>query len=112
MNGRLESAEIVSPAAWLADLCSPSSRHSSDSRAEAFFQAGAVFQSLADGLPANILVKDIHGQRVFVNRGYLELHQANREELLGKTDADLFPPEVARKYQADDAKVLQTGTAL
>jgi PAS domain S-box-containing protein len=71
-----------------------------------------MFQSLADSMPASILVKDATGRRVFVNEGYLELHRVTRQELLGKTDAELFPEDIARKFEADDAKVLTTGAVL
>jgi PAS domain-containing protein len=111
MNGHAESADSLSPA-WLAELCSSSNQGSVDSATYAPCQAGSIFQSLADCLPLNVLVKDIHGRRVFVNRGYLELHRVHWRDLLGKTDAELFPAEVARKFQADDARVLQTGATL
>jgi two-component system, sensor histidine kinase and response regulator len=112
MNGLPDSADAFFPSTWLATLCSSSNQSPSNAEIEALCQAGAIFQSLADCLPMNFLVKDIRGRRVFVNRGYLELHQANRNELLGKADADLFPEAIAKKYQADDAKVLQTGVVL
>ena len=34
------------------------------------------------------------------------------EEILGKTDFDFFPPDLARKYQADDRRVMETGKPL
>ncbi len=74
--------------------------------------AESLFQSLADCLPFNVIVKDRGGRRVFVNRNYLELHRARADDVLGKTDADLFPASVAQKYRDDDAKVLQTGVVL
>ena len=111
MNRHAESADSFSPA-WLAELCSTSNQGPVDSAAYAQSQAGSIFQSLADSLPLNVLVKDIHGRRVFVNRGYLELHRVHWRDVLGKTDAELFPAEVARKFQEDDAQVLQTGATL
>jgi PAS domain S-box-containing protein len=47
-----------------------------------------------------------------VNRSYLDLHGKSLDEVLGKTDFDLFPEELARKFSADDAKVLRTGRVL
>src|SRR5437762_9737288 len=112
MNGRPESADSAFPGAWLAELCGRSSRGVIDSQAAALRQAGSMFQSLADAMPASILVKDTAGRRVFVNEGYLELHRVTREELLGKTDAELFPQDIARKFEADDTRVLTTGAVL
>ena len=36
-------------------------------------QAAALFQSLVDLMPLNLLIKDATGRRVFANRRYLEL---------------------------------------
>jgi two-component system, sensor histidine kinase and response regulator len=112
MNRRPESADSASLGAWLAELCSGSGHDLADVQVEALRQAGRMFQSLADSMPASILVKDAAGRRVFVNEGYLELHRVTRAELLGKTDADLFSDDIAKKFQADDAKVLTSGAVL
>ena len=112
MNGRPESADAVSREAWLAELCAGSSHDPASAQAEALRQAGSMFQSLADAMPANIVVKDRLGRRVFVNKGYLELYGATPQELLGKTDGDLFPEDVARRFREDDAKVMSTGAVL
>jgi two-component system, sensor histidine kinase and response regulator len=112
MNDGRDSAKLLSSASWLATLYSNSGQGSADDGAQIVAQVGAIFQSFADSLPVNVHVKDIHGRRVFCNRGYLELHKANRNDMLGKTDADLFPEEIARKFREDDAKVIETGTVL
>ncbi len=112
MIGRPNSADSSFPAAWLSRLCTESRQGPTDDESGALSLAGSIFQSLADSLPINVLIKDIHGRRVFVNQAYLELHQANCRDILGKTDTDLFPGDVARKYQADDEKVLRTGAVL
>ena len=69
---------------------------------------GSVF----DHLPVCLLLKDRQGRRTFANRKYLELRKLTLEEVLGKTDRDLFPEELAQKYEADDRKVLETGVVL
>jgi len=75
-------------------------------------QAIAMFQSLVDLIPLNVLIKDANGRRVFANRRYLELQRSELADIVGKSDFDLFPAEVARKYQQDDQLVLTSGTVL
>ena len=68
----------------------------------------ALYSSLVENLPVNVFRKDLEGRIVFGNRRYCETLGLPLEELLGKTDFDLFPPELAEKYRKDDAAVLAT----
>jgi PAS domain S-box-containing protein len=69
----------------------------------------ALYHSLVDTLPINILRKDLAGRVTYGNRGYCEAMGKPMTELLGKTDFDLFPREMAQKYARDDDKVVHTG---
>src|SRR6185503_19254444 len=69
----------------------------------------ALYHSLVDTLPINILRKDLAGRVTYGNRGYCEAMGKPISELLGKTDFDLFPREMAQKYARDDDKVVHTG---
>ncbi|HBN74789.1 MAG TPA: hypothetical protein DD473_02990, partial [Planctomycetaceae bacterium] len=70
------------------------------------------FNSIFDLLPVCLLLKDRQGRRTFANSKYLELRKLKLEEVLGKTDRDLFPEELVCKYEEDDRKVLETGVVL
>jgi PAS domain S-box-containing protein len=98
--------------AWLAKLSADAGGANAAFDAAAVRQAAALFQSLADSLPLNLLVKDLSGTHVFANRAYLEFEHGDRPSLLGKTDFDLFPEEMARKYHEDDQAVLRSGEML
>ncbi|MAT68559.1 MAG: hybrid sensor histidine kinase/response regulator [Planctomycetaceae bacterium] len=98
--------------AWLGSLESDLDQSVDAHDGAAMKHAVELFQALADTLPLNIAVKDLQGRRVFANRGYLALHNRDRASLIGKTDFDLFPEPVARKYHADDQRVIQQGVTL
>ena len=70
----------------------------------------ALYHSLVDTLPINILRKDLQGRVTYGNKGYCEAMGKPFSELLGKTDFELFPRDLASKYAADDDKVITTGT--
>ena len=72
----------------------------------------AEYESIVEHLPVCLLLKDNQGRRTFANQKYLELHRMSLDELLGKTDADLFPDELAQKFSADDQRILDTGEVL
>jgi len=75
-------------------------------------ESQAAFQSLLEALPLNCFRKDLQGRIVMANTRFCQTIGRAREEVLGKTDLDLFPPAQARKYQADDRHVIETGQVL
>ena len=56
--------------------------------------------------------KDTHGRFIFCNRAFCEDLKRPRENIIGKTDRDFYPPELAQKYIYDDRRVLETGEIL
>jgi PAS domain S-box-containing protein len=68
-----------------------------------------MYHSLVDTLPISILRKDLRGRVTYGNRGYCERMGRPLRELVGRTDYDLFPKELADKYLNDDEKVVRTG---
>jgi PAS domain S-box-containing protein len=72
-------------------------------------ESQAVFRSLVESLPLNVVRKDLEGRIVFGNQRYCRTMNQPLEELLGKTDFDLFPKELATKYRQDDLHVLESG---
>lgn len=69
----------------------------------------ALYHSLVDTLPINIVRKDRQGRVTFGNHHYCRTMGRSLEQLIGKTDFDLFPPTLAEKYVHDDQEVLETG---
>jgi two-component system NtrC family sensor kinase len=75
-------------------------------------ESQAFYHSLVESLPLNIFRKDLEGRVTFGNQRYCNELKRSLEELRGKTDFDLFPEELARKYRTDDQRVLETGLPL
>lgn len=69
----------------------------------------ALYHSLVETLPQNIFRKDLRGRFTFANQQFCRTLGRPLPEILGRTDADFFPPELAAKYQRDDAQVLASG---
>jgi PAS domain S-box-containing protein len=69
-------------------------------------------QDIIDNTTAVIYLKDQDGRYVLINDRFEMLHGMRRDEVVGKTDHDLFPSEVADANRANDLKVLATGIAL
>jgi PAS domain S-box-containing protein len=71
-------------------------------------EARQLYLSLVENLPVHVLRKDAEGRLTYVNSSYRKLLGKSLEELIGKTDYDLFPPELAAKYRRDDLLVIES----
>jgi PAS domain S-box-containing protein len=69
-------------------------------------------QSILDNSTAVIQVKDLSGRYVRINRRFEEIFGLDRSEIVGKTDHDLFPKEIADRFRANDVEVAETGRPL
>jgi len=69
----------------------------------------ALYSSLVENLPVQVLRKDLEGKFTFANRSFCRLLGRKYEEIIGRTDFDFYPAELAQKYRGDDARVSQTG---
>jgi anti-anti-sigma factor len=65
-------------------------------------------QAILDNCPASIYVKDTSGKYQLVNRVFEEWFGIGRAEVLGKTDYDLIPREMADQWRANDRRVLSS----
>jgi len=74
---------------------------------EALRQSEERFAAFMDNLPGYAWMKDLEGRYVYINETFLQLRNA-----VGKTDAELWPAEIASTYRANDNQVIQTKNAL
>ena len=77
--------------------------------AEALQTSERFMRSLVESLPQNILRKDIDGRFTFANGFLCRTLGKTMSEIIGKTDYDLFPQELAIKYRRDDQAVIASG---
>jgi len=66
-------------------------------------------EAILENTTTPMFMKDDEGQYLFVNHGYRELTGLADEEIVGRTDFELFPEETAETAWANDRAVLQTG---
>jgi PAS domain S-box-containing protein len=66
----------------------------------------ARLRAFADHSPALMFIKDLDGRYRFANRQFLERFGLRLEQVLGRTDAELFPRGQAHVFRANDAEVL------
>jgi PAS domain S-box-containing protein len=77
----------------------------------------ALLRTLIDNLPSGVFVKDKKYRNIIFNtvhesgvKGHLKNAGLNADiDLLGKTDFEVFPKELAEEYFIDDKKVIEGG---
>ena len=72
----------------------------------------SLYHSLVETMHQNVFRKDLQGRFTFANQQYCQHYHCKLEDILGKTDFDFFPTELAQKYKADDDHVMSTGKTI
>lgn len=82
-------------------------------RAEkALSESESRFRAILDYSPGLVFLKDLEGRYLHVNRQYERTFHMNCRDIVGKSDDDLFPPQQAAQFRANDRKVLEAGVPL
>jgi PAS domain S-box-containing protein len=76
---------------------------------EALGESHALLRSVIEGTDDAIFVKDLEGRYLMANSSTAAVIGRPAEELIGKNDAELFPPEVARRLMEADRRVTESG---
>lgn len=70
-------------------------------------------RTLIDHIPVNVFVKDLESRKILINKMELEhMKIDDPNEVLGKSDFDLYPIESAQVSRDEDLKVFNTGEAM
>ncbi len=71
-----------------------------------------LLQSIIDNSSAVIFLKDLQGHYLLVNRRYAEIFHFNKNEMLGRTDHDIFPANIADALRVADEMVCAANATL
>jgi two-component system, sensor histidine kinase and response regulator len=72
----------------------------------------SLFTSLVHSIPACFIRKDRGGRIVFANENFAQVLGQPVAEIIGKTVADFYPPEFARRAREEDELVMASGAVL
>jgi PAS domain S-box-containing protein len=104
--------EEVSIAARLAEINHELEAKLKDGR-ESHRKLEHYFDMLMANVPANIYFKDTESRFLRVNQSMATwVGRGHPEDLVGKTDHDLFGPEHADQARADEMRIVKTGVAI
>ncbi len=76
-------------------------------------RAREFLDSIIENIPVAVFAKDAKDSRyILLNRAGEEYYGVPREEMLGKTPAEIFPENVARVVNEQDRRVVDSGTPM
>ena len=71
-----------------------------------------LLRSLIDAIPDSIYFKDEKLRYILVNKAKAKQHHLKPDDLIGKTDYDIFPGDIAKFSKKDDDFILNTGKVI
>ncbi|NMO18304.1 PAS domain-containing protein [Pyxidicoccus fallax] len=72
-------------------------------------RTGEVFRAILEGTTDAVYTKDLEGRYQMMNSAGAKALGLKVEDVVGHTDAELFPPEVARANAANDREIFAFG---
>jgi PAS domain S-box-containing protein len=79
---------------------------------KALTESDRRLDQILDNATAVVYLKNAAGRYLLINRQFEELFQVTRTQVVGKTDYDIFPREMADAFRANDQRVLASGEVL
>ena len=79
---------------------------------EALSNERQVLHALIDNVPDHMYVKDVHSRFLMANLSVArQMGAKSPADVVGKTDFDFYPRELAQQFYADEQKVIHSGEA-
>jgi two-component system cell cycle sensor histidine kinase/response regulator CckA len=70
------------------------------------------FRALFDNSQQLIFLKDMEGRYLLVNKEFERAYHLSKEQFIGKTDKEIFPPAEAAQFRSNDLKALRARARL
>lgn len=67
-------------------------------------------RSIIDNATSVIYTKDLQGRYIMVNKRYLDLFHLFEQDIIGKTDFDIYPKEFGEKFRRNDMEVIKNNS--
>jgi PAS domain S-box-containing protein len=73
-------------------------------------QLNKLLQTIFSVIPDLIILKDSNLTYLSINQAFCRFINQSQENIIGKNDYDLFPPDEAKAYQQADITIINSGT--
>jgi len=80
---------------------------------EALESERTLLRNLIDNVPDRIYAKDSEGRFIICNEAMIRrMGMTSMAELVGKSDFDFLPPEMAQRFRTDEQAIIQSGKSM
>ena len=79
---------------------------------EALRESRERLQAIIDNSPTVVYLKDSQGRYLLINQQYETLFHITKDQIIGKTDTEIFDAEIASPLYTNDLQVLASATPL
>ena len=69
-----------------------------------------LLEAIMETVPYPIFIKDLDNHYIRINKAYADIHETDREDIIGKNDIEIFGEEIGHFLIGKDNLVLSTGT--
>ena len=84
-----------------------------EQREQALARERNLLRTLIDNLPDHIYVKDLNNRYLLANESLMDFMELKTlEEVIGRSDAEIFPPKIAEQFQGIEHEVRQSGHSI
>jgi len=75
-------------------------------------QQGRLLQTILDTTPDFVSLQNCHSVYQSVNKSFCGLVGKSEVDIIGRTDTDVFHPQLAETFRQEDKKIIESGTPL
>ena len=79
---------------------------------EELYEHYSILRGVFDGTPDVIFVKDTEGRYRNVNSGFEQATGRQASEIIGRSDHEIFPPEIAGTFVKNDRRIMELEEAM
>ncbi len=71
-------------------------------------EQGQLLKTILDATPDFVSLQDVHSVYLVANKAFCQIVGRREEEIVGKTDAELFNPALAETFRVEDREIIRT----